>query len=435
MNNRYQKYFEEKIGRTDEIRALQKEILKLQSAKHLFELESQDDETVLRLKEIFMRMMGQEPIPEALVPPPPVRKQLYERIQCGEILDLGSRDTKARSLVTPGVSVKLTDTMPKDPEVACLDANFVVTDKVTTSYLVLNQLDDTVNVEDTDGVHVVVDVDTMLACGAAEEAGGECVSMLVKAPRGDRVYRDRRVYIPGAHITYGYKMVNTYKERTIHVKRKKRTLFKQVYDRGLGEGDFVSGPASPKYDGEFATLVLNNGKGVYTTGNQAWVVECDMFSEAMYVYLERMAAVEGGCQEHFRLLRVNRYRNFIPYHAFENLNYFVKRVKIDIAGVPIYAPGDDTACKYCPTDGWIHRFDEMDYRVKDKTTFDFDPGEITRLKEWMDNKGLRLEIIGGAVGVVEYEYRSAENKLVKLRQRHDKEKSDSYRLLVEQFKL
>jgi len=364
MSNKQQQLFFDSSYVREEIAAIQQQLRECQSARNVFDMDKFGDKAILDLKERFFNLMGLSPLPQSKAKIPEVKTQLYERVLDGEVLDLGTVDTSVEDLNTR-VDVEMTNVSHLSPNVGVVDPEDFTTEKVVTSYLVLNHVGDMSAVKKHDGLHVVWNVDDLVNSGAAGQLDGDTFSTVIKIREKEKETKKllisyKRVGVPGTRVCLGFNMINTYKKRTVDVWTTELLIRGRVEDMGRKRGFVDCDVYTPNYLGDYCELHLSGNRGTYIEGDKHYGAACVGFDGDLKLGVMLMYDYMRGCYRHYRLVRVLKFRNYVPYHGANNLEYFAHRLDIRINGGKILGPRKKE-CSNCDVMGWIGRRGERDY--------------------------------------------------------------------------
>jgi len=346
-----------------------------------------------------------EQVPEELpsMPAAPPPQAVYSRCALDTpVLDLGSGD--GRKAEKSGIknivlSDKVKNTRPCSKKYIAFDAEVdeVKDDRVITSNMVLTQVRNLEKITATDGVHLVPDCAFLRTMGAKEEDGA-----LVVVSKG-KVFRDYDHHLKGLEIQPGYLGVNTFKPRSLYInivggplKLGAPSLLPVL------EGVVISGPdVTPKFDGVQLFLdCKKDGTGCLVNRSGCGFKISHDTGISMQLLLEEVGDVKKVT---YVLTRIYGFNGFLPWHAIGNLENFTKNVKIEIDGWPVISPTDKGAAGL-PTDGYIVRKGELDYRVKSQVTIDLDDSTYRDLVSKLEEGCFSYTIDPKEPGLVEYLY-------------------------------
>lgn len=352
------------------------------------------------------------------MPPPPHRLALYERIEAGtEILDVGGGDGTTLAKFTEHLDVINLDPDDKDNPMTVqefndegraelLDSIYTHIPVVTTFNSLTQLTNDEVEVlEDMDGIHIFPDYTQLTEIGAV-------------ATEDDKTFQchgvewvDNKIQVePHLQLDTGYCAYNTFQKEVITLFPESRiTSDNPAPGSATAAGNFVGADFTPKYDGMFHQLrvedekfVLVNRRGEGISGRVTTqssrpirlVLDCEL--------------VQRGRSEAYIALRVRSYRNYVPFHSQLGLKKFVSRVKIKIHSLKretwyFIAPKvwDGHPHRYeqngfameIPMDGIIVRHREIDYYIKNRWTVDVkDLSSIINALE--EDEAWQVEVIG-----------------------------------------
>lgn len=314
---------------------------------------------------------------------PPYSSELYERVEKGaHITDLGCGEGKRvkryEGFFGHVIGVDKI-AKPKDWPLKWDYCQREVADeeRIVTSFNVMGLLtqQEIEIVKNQDGLHIFADREQLLRNGHAA-----VVEDKVVCDMDGTVYEEERTQLPeGYAIKDNYLACNTYRAENIVCEVKRRCmgwLAKSFYRRAT-EG--FEGFKTWKENGVFFEFRSNNGEFSMSTRNGKAVAGTINTKKKIVLHLERVGDV-------YYLIRVRHYRDFKPYHYYEGLVEFTKKVKIRIGGLDVLPPRPISEPRN-GADGMVIREREMDIVCNFGISLDLFASARNELEKFLINRG------------------------------------------------
>lgn len=359
------------------------------------------------LKQRFLSLIrdARKKVPKDLVnlvdTRPVNRRQLYERVVAGtKILDVGSGDgRRLKNLIGPDIVTldpNHKENILKKPH---LEKEFEVTDvadRVVTTFNSVTQIGEE-KFDNVDGIHVYPNHERFIEAGIAEVQDNGDVKTIID----DKIFIDKPLTkFPVVELSSHSVGFNTYEERKIEVrvaqgipyspiksfgKRHMRTYFKDDY-------------MTLKLNGELCKLEVQNGDGILSFREQEVSRAIKIRQKMnMVLMLERF-------RDNYYLLQIDNYRGVRPFHSWQSLQYFLKKVNVSInidgKVYPLRLPlrvDIKTALSYIKRgvgEGVVVRKNNFDYLVRLVHSLDLDCTEFRKLVNCGEDLGLEVELVG-----------------------------------------
>lgn len=324
---------------------------------------------------------------------PPKSSELYERVDPkADIVDVGVGDGKRLVRYAGyfgnvrGVDIVRRSMVPGWPSNWTVEVKFCATEsRICTSFLVYSQLDTRTlgEIENTDGLHVVPYHPELRRLGVVKDLDDG----RVECEMGDKKFVERDLGdVRGEMLRSYYCGINTYRERELSLQPSGRKQFKPVGNRYFVrmQRDLFVDEFTPKYDGVFMELRVSSGNFVLkdALGRGVWGKCSD--APNMVLHLELL-------KDCWILLRVEKYRDYRPYHSLGMLEKFCSRVKVKIKDKIVQAPVRIKNLakwqeEYPQADGVVCREGGMDYVMNCGTHLDLTADFEKELTEFLRAK-------------------------------------------------
>lgn len=299
---------------------------------------------------------------------PPRSSELYERIEPkADIVDVGVGDGK-RLVRYAGYFGKVygVDSVKKDmvvgwPKAWSVEiAAFNGSELTITSFLSFTQLpvEIRMRMEECDGLHVVPDHRALKKFGVVELLPDR----RVKCDMGGVVFEEYDLDgIGGETLREYYKGYNTYKKRDLNFTMQGRSANLKPNGNRMFvrmQRDLFIQEFTPKYNGTFLQLRVIAGKWMMTDNIGRGVFGlCN--APDMVLNLESL-------KSRYVLLRVEKYKDYRPYHSLDMLEKFCARVKIKIMDKHVVPPErikelKNWQAEFPEADGIVCRTHGLDY--------------------------------------------------------------------------
>lgn len=379
---------------------------------------------------------------------PPKSSELYERIEPkADIVDVGVGDGKRLARYAGyfgsvrGVDVVKKELVPDWPKEWRVEvAAFGGSRLCVTSFLAYSQFTAEVrlNVELSDGIHVVPDHVALRKLGVVrdiEQGKIECNMgeyKFVEDDLGD---------VRGESLRTFYQGYNTYRQRKVTFEVQGRSdKLKPNGNRFFTrmQRDLFIDEFTPKYNGTYLELRVVDGKWVMKDNIGRGVIGKTNAPD-MLLHLESV-------EDRFVLLRVEKFRNYRPFHSLGMLEKFCARIEIELMGKIVQAP---TVIKdlrnwkeeFPDADGVVCRSGGMDYVMNCGIHLDLcgeSRDDLTRFLQ--EQQGAKSVIHDGTVNDVQvYEVcckiRDDGSALCVWKRRTDKTTVDGFKFWAGKFKL
>lgn len=368
------------------------------------------DPRIEELYERYDKLMDEyEAIEEAIadVPEPPTQRELYNRASVGtKVVNLGSGSEERIEQLEHNYSHL--DVINVDPLINNVshDAKQSLDrvegddhDRPILSFNTLTQISEKEleTVLDTDGVHIVPDLDEMVSMGAAEVVENiPGKTHVCRAKKNTWLDRALPKHIEGYKIKTGYLGINTYRGRRIRMKMEGDWVpgGKPYVPDGRASTNVPSLDYTFKNDGICVKVECKGGKTLWTRRDGAIIRGSNDDPELKCVfYAEWCMTKEDEGVSVLLPTRVGYWNGLKPFHCGAGLKQFAKRVVFEITtetGETIhwrsirrmhqsakneFKVGEETYT--IPHDGAIFREKEMDYYIKYIWTIDvWDPESV-----------------------------------------------------------
>jgi hypothetical protein len=388
-----------------------------------------------RLAKVVRATVAEEPplgkVPlEAFVARPPPATHLYSRVEKGaDVLDVGSGDGKRLISYRKEFDLKTVDPSVEKTRIKAPHQQELYVNGHEGVCTFFNSMTNTnePGIVDNDGLAVGPNIELWEQAGLARRENGAYVSEVM-----GKKYVDHPWQIPVEALPSNPQYVhgNLYRRRVVDlVSDGKQARGPQMPSSGR-RGICVNGirSASFKYDGELVELRTRNGTTMLRDRSGLARSLSGKMPDSV-VLLERM-------KDKYVLVRVSRYRGFVPYHGLSLLHYFVERVKITIDGLPVKAPDPfdwdeyDRGFAEGIYDGMVVREGETDILIRENQSFDVLHSSIPLLVSALAESGISCTgELEAYEGLGEVEVARAKNRrhatLLFKRLRRDKDKEDN----------
>lgn len=347
-----------------------------------------------RLKNIVRGVLKKEPTElrgDNEMPAAPPSSELYGRLKVGsEFLDVGS-GTGKRLIQFAGQFKPTT----MDPVIAVtrIDAPHIQqvfsepVEQVTTSFMVLCNNKDQTAFAESDGIHVVPNVPALRTMGFGKTL--PCGALETRV--GSRTFRDYPCAIPATRVSPFYQGVNTYKRRRIKIgvggyvgQTKEQKSIGTRVTRMPG----VPTDCSLKYRGYQWKVRKKNGKAVAISRSGAmYRVTCDFDYD---LDLDYEMTISGP-----RLIRVNEYRCYKPFHSLAALHHFCERIELLVDGMLVrppeeFDPKHPELLERGDVEGLVYREHGEDNLVRNHQAFDIPARHYPHLIEAVEDAGFHI---------------------------------------------
>lgn len=347
------------------------------SYDHVALMSSLDAGVLAKCKQAIKDAMSKERLTiEPRGPPrPPPNTFLYGRIQPNtKVVDVGGGDGKRLVNYHSPDKVTIVDPAPGNVSSAPKEqkpfTKDILPEQTVVSFNAMIQGDLAKQLEDRDGIHVVPDHDKLIEDGVMQRDGDQV---------SGHGYED--VYFKPRGETFGsYRGCNTYARRDILFTigefgpsgKAPLPLFGERAIKNIPDGE-----ATVKYTGDFFRL-RHDGLKAEARRRDGARAPCAAKGVACGFYLEYAAG-------HFRLLAVESYRNYRPFHSLCELENFLNRVRLVIAYngrvhrvLPPDRVGDDydSLVREGLVEGKVFRRGGRDILVKHWLTFTVTPHTV-----------------------------------------------------------
>lgn len=379
--------------------------------------------------------MDSVPDTQNVLPDPPKREVLYNRIEKGsDVVDIGGGNKEKNSQLQ-GIKSHLNVTNI-DPEVPQQEPNsplntvennetIVINAETTVSFNSFTQLNDKEQemVLNTDGIHICPDLEELELEGICHPSPTEEYIVHSVTKTGVQ-YCDRKCKTEtgGYKIRQGYKAFNTYRERQIELRYNSEMRKGKCFTpQAVAEDLMFSDDVTFKNDGHAYRIECVGGK-TRITGRNGDFYEGSCQKNIRMILTAEM--IENPRNPNFNLLilhRVNLFGKFVPFHSGSCLRHFAKRVRIKVflngktyfvEGPQSFRQTEKYSKKNKPntyknpenpeeefvvkTDGIITRSDEKDYYNKSVWTFETDDPDA--LVEKLEKYGIEATNEPGQYG-------------------------------------